>query len=450
MSKSLSRRQFVQSSGILAGSLVIQPGINVTSKFSSPAQVLRVAVMGVASRGKALAMAFAAAKDCEVSCICEVDNRYVAEALEVVKPYQSLVPKVEKDIRKVLDNKDIDILAIAAPDHWHTPAAIMALQAGKHVYVEKPCSHNPQEGEWLVQVAQKSGKKVQMGNQRRSWSQVQACIQDLHTGLIGRVYYANAWYVNNRQPIDKGKLVSVPKELDFDLWQGPAPRRPYQDNLHPYNWHWFWHWGTGESLNNGTHFLDLMRWGLQVDYPSTVVSTGGRYHYQDDWETPDTQMISLDFPGDKSMSWESRSCNPMPIHGDSAGITFYGDGGSIVLGSGNAYTVYDNDRRPKEIKKVTEASSKEANPDAQNTYGPGLKYDIGHVENFLSAIRDDQPLNSEIIGGQKSVLLCQLGNIAYRTKSALHVDTTTGHILNHAASQQLWGREYEPGWQPHL
>lgn len=450
MSKTVSRRQFVRTSSAMIGALSTAPfSFNLLSQ-QKPGREIKVAVMGVASRGKALATAFAAAKDCEVTYLCEVDSRYVEGALEVVKPYQTRVPKVEKDVRKVLEDKEVDVLAIAAPDHWHAPAAIMALQGGKHVYVEKPCSHNPQEGEWLVQAARKYGGKVQMGNQRRSWSQVQACIQDIHAGLIGRVYYANAWYVNNRQPIGRGKNVPVPRELDFELWQGPAPRKPYQDNLHPYNWHWFWHWGTGESLNNGTHFLDLMRWGLQVDYPSLVVSTGGRYHYQDDWETPDTQMISLDFPGGKTMTWESRSCNTMPIHEDSAGITFYGDGGSIVLGSGNAYTVYDNDRRPKEIKKVTEAMSKEANPDAQNTYGPGLKYDIGHIENFLASIRDGVPLNSEITGGQKSVLLCQLGNIAYRTKSALHIDSSNGHILNNTEAQQYWGRDYAPGWKPKI
>lgn len=444
-----TRRHFIRQAGLISGALVAHPGFYWT-KSPHPAKLLRVAVMGVASRGKALATAFAAAPDCEVTYICEVDKRYVQDALNVVKPHQERVPKVEKDIRKVLEDKDVDVVAIAAPDHWHAPAAIMALQAGKHVYVEKPCSHNPQEGEWLIQAAQKYGGKVQMGNQRRSWSQVQACLRDLHDGVIGRVYYANAWYVNNRPSIGHGKTISAPGELDFDLWQGPAPRRSYQDNLHPYNWHWFWHWGTGESLNNGTHFLDLMRWGLQVDYPSLVVSTGGRYHYQDDWETPDTQVISLDFPGGKSMTWESRSCNTMPIQGDGAGITFYGDGGSIVLGSGNGYTVYDNDRRPKEIKKVTESTSREANPDAQNTYGPGLKYDIGHVENFLTSIRENTPLASEIVGGQKSVLLCQLGNIAYRTKSALHIDPTNGHIINQPQAQALWGRDYEPGWAPKM
>ncbi len=405
---------------------------------------INVAVMGVKSRGKALSRAFAAAADCEVRTICEVDSRYVDDALNAVAEFQEVVPNVEKDLRKVLEDKDIDALVIAAPDHWHAPAALMACEAGKHVYVEKPCSHNPQEGEWLVAAAEKHDRVVQMGNQRRTWSNMQRAIQQLHGGIIGHVYYANGWYGNARPSIGKGQEAPVPEALDFDLWQGPAPRRAYRDNIHPYDWHWFWHWGTGEALNNGTHFIDLMRWGLNADYPTLVTSAGGRYRYDDDWQTPDTQVISIDFPGNKSLTWESRSCNTMRVQGQGAGVTFYGEGGSMVLESGNAYTIYDNDRRPKEFLKVT---AEEAHSQ-QNTVGPGLRMDLGHVENFLDAIRNGDTPNSEIKGGHKSVLLCQLGNIAYRTKSTLHIDPTNGHILDNPKAAKLWRRDYAPGWEP--
>ena len=409
---------------------------------------MNVAIMGVCNRGRALANAFAAAKDCEISYICEVDSRCVADVLKDISQYQTTVPKVEKDIRKVLEDPSLDAIAIAAPDHWHAPAAIMACQAGKHVYVEKPCSHNPQEGEWLVEAAKKHNRVVQMGNQMRTWTNVQKAIQELHDGVIGNVYCANSWYTNGRPSIGFGKKVAPPSELDFDLWQGPAPRREYQDNIHPYEWHWFWHWGTGELLNNGTHFLDMMRWGLQVDYPTYVVSTGGRYHYKDDWETPDTQSVAINFAEGKTMNWESRSCNRMPVHGQSSGTIFHGEGGSVHIKSGNSYVVYDNDRTPKVVKHVTADSSKEH--DQQNTYGPGLLYDIGHVENFLDAVRNGGSPNSEIEGGHKSVLLCQLGNIAYRTQSGLHIDAKNGHIVNNQEAQQLWSREYEKGWKPEV
>ncbi len=444
---SKSRRQFLKSSGFAASGLAL-------SSMSAPyiisarqSDQIAVAVMGVRSRGKALARTFAAAKDCTVSYICEVDDRYVADCLSAVAEYQDVKPKVEKDIRKICGDASVDAVVIAAPDHWHAPATIMACQAGKHVYVEKPCSHNPLEGEWVVEAAKKYDRVVQMGNQRRSWSNVQQCMNEMHEGIIGRVYHARAWYANSRGSIGKGKEAEPPAALDWELWQGPAPRKPYRDNIHPYEWHWFWHWGTGEALNNGTHYLDLMRWGLQVDYPTLVNSSGGRYHFDDDWETPDTQVIALDFPGKKSMVWESRSCNTLPEYEQSSGVTFHGDGGSILLSSGNAYKVYDNDRNPKLIKEVKAEESRESQPNPTNTVGPGLRYDIGHVENFLDVIRTGGTVNSEIEGGHISVLLCQLGNIAYRTKSTLQIDANNGHVINNEEAEKLWSRTYEPGWE---
>jgi predicted dehydrogenase len=174
-----------------------------------------------------------------------------------------------------LEKKDLDALVIAAPDHWHAPATILACQAGKHVYVEKPCSHNPHEGEMAIAAAAKYNRLVQMGSQRRSFDNVQKMVAELHSGIIGRAYFARGWYVNNRKSIGVGKVIPVPSNLNYDLWQGYAPRKPYKDNLIHYNWHWHWNWGTGEALNNGTHEIDVMRWGLGVDFPNKVTSSGG-------------------------------------------------------------------------------------------------------------------------------------------------------------------------------
>ncbi|MEM7366965.1 MAG: Gfo/Idh/MocA family oxidoreductase [Bacteroidota bacterium] len=444
-----SRRTFLGNTLVAASGLMLDPHAFSLLSSSSPNRSIQVAIMGVKSRGHALAKVFAAQKDCEVSWICEVDDRYVQRVLTDIAPYQKRTPKVEKDVRKVLEDPSLDALVIAAPDHWHAPAAIMACQAGKHVYVEKPCSHNPQEGEWLVEASRKYNRVVQMGNQRRSWANVQQAIEEIHSGIIGRVYFAKGWYANTRQSIGFGKKTAVPPQLNFDLWQGPAPRQAYRDNVHPYNWHWFWHWGTGEALNNGTHFLDLMRWGLQVEYPSRVLSSGGRYHFSDDWETPDTQMINLDFEAGKSMLWESRSCNGSHVHGSSAGVMFYGEGGSVLIPSGNAYTVFDNSRQAKVIKSVSE-SDKTDQPDQQNTVGPGSRYDAPHVLDFLNAIRNGSVPRSEIQGGHKSVLLCQLGNIAYRTGRSLNIDQRNGHIIGDPEAMKLWSRTYEPGWEIHV
>ena len=440
-----SRRKFIKQSSITTAAIGIVPSTFSILGSTAVNEKINVGVMGVRSRGKALARTFAAAPNCEVAYICEVDERYVDNCLKDVAEFQSTIPKVEKDIRKMLEDPSLDAIVIAAPDHWHAPAAIMACQAGKHVYLEKPCSHNPQEGEWVVKAAKKYGKVIQMGNQRRSWSNVIQCMEDLHAGIIGNVYFARSWYANQRGSIGTGKKTSPPKALDWELWQGPAPRKSYYDNIHPYEWHWFWHWGTGEALNNGTHFLDLMRWGLQVEYPTLVTSSGGRYHFEDDWETPDTQIISIEFPENKTMTWESRSCNTFRNHEYGAGTTFHGEGGSVLLSSGNAYKVFDNDRNPKLIKEVTADQGKEH--ETQNTVGPGMQLDMGHIQNFLDGIRKGSPVKSEIEGGHKSVLLCQLGNIAYRTRTTLKIDTKNGHIMNNEPARSLWRRTYEPGWE---
>jgi predicted dehydrogenase len=219
------------------------------------------------------------------------------------------------------------------------------------VYLEKPCSHNPNEGELLISAANKYKRVMQMGNQRRSWPNVNAAIKELHAGVIGRPYFAKTWYTNNRPSIGTGKETEVPAWLNYDLWQGPAPRKPYRDNLIHYNWHWFWHWGTGEALNNGTHMVDLARWGLDVTYPTTVSSSGGRYRYQDDWETPDTQVINLTFGNKAMITWEGRSCNGKHVEENSVGVVFYAENGSMTIESGNSYKIHDlKNKLVKEVK----------------------------------------------------------------------------------------------------
>ncbi len=438
-----NRRQFIKQSTLIGlGALTSAP---LFSYRGRPNDKIIVGVAGVNSRGAFLAQAFAKLPNVEVGYICDVDHNVLDKNTGAVEKISGKKPKGHADIRKMLEEKDLDALVIAMPDHWHAPAALMGVQAGKHVYLEKPCSHNPAEGEMLVQAAQKYGRLIQMGNQRRSFPKVIEAIRLLRQGAIGRVYFAKGWYANSRKPIGAGKAVPPPAHLDFDLWQGPAPRRAYKDNLVHYNWHWFWHWGTGEALNNGTHEIDVMRWGLGVDYPVKVVSAGGRFAYQDDWETPDTQTITFEFPNNVAMLWEGRSCNGLFSEGSSRGVIFYGESGSLVYNGGDDFKIFDLDNKLiKEVKSDFEAV------EGTNTVSMGEQLDNLHLGNFLETIRGTAKLTSPITEGHKSTLLPQLGNIAFRTGRALQCNPANGHILRDKQAMKFWAREYEKGWEMRL
>jgi len=453
MNNSINRRFFLKKTGAaglglgLAGSFASLA--TAASKFMpTPARPIgadgkiSAAVIGTNGRGLAHIDCLTNLPGVEISYICDVDKRAVTKGIKEVTKKKKSEPQGLGDFRKMLADPSVDVVAIATPDHWHTPMSIMALAAGKHVYVEKPCSQNPYEGELLVRAVNKYQRVLQMGAQRRSFPNLQAIIREIHDGLIGKAYYGRTWYANSRSSIGHGKPAPVPEWLDYELWQGPAPRRDYVDNLIHYNWHWHWHWGTGEALNNGTHEVDVCRWALGVNWPTRVSSNGGRYAFQDDWETPDTQTISWDFPEGKTMSWEGRSCNNFPVEKLSRGVLIYGTEGTALL-DGNAYTIYD-----RKHKIVKEAKSEEV-VDATNTLSStGLDLDQLHFNNFIDAVRNGTPPNCPADEGHKSVTLLHLGNISWRVGRELHCDTTNGHILRDSDAMKLWRRKYEPGWEP--
>ena len=407
----------------------------------APSNKVVVAVMGVNSRGAYLAESFAKLKNVEVAYLCDVEAAAIANGL---KPFEQAArkPKVVKDIRALVAQKDFDALIIAAPDHWHAPASILGVANGKHVYVEKPCSHNPFEGELLAQAMKKHERLIQMGNQRRSFPTLIQAAAEIKNGVIGNAYFAKAWYTNNRKSIGKGKKIPVPSTLDFELWQGPALRAEFKDNLVHYNWHWFWNWGTGEACNNGTHEIDCCRWLLEVDYPTKVTSSGGRYAFKDDWETPDTQVASFEFGNNKAISWEGRSCNNFPVEGSGRGFVIYGDQGTLVNEGGGDYKIFDlKNKLVKEIKSDVKA-------DPNNPVSASGNLDLYHFDNFIKTIRGEAKLTAPVEEGHKSVLLCHLANIAQRTGTTLHCNPSNGHILNNKEASSLWRREYAKGWEP--
>ncbi|HVE43212.1 MAG TPA: Gfo/Idh/MocA family oxidoreductase [Planctomycetota bacterium] len=380
-------------------------------------------------RGSTLAIGLAALPGAEVAYVCDVDEKYLAAVTADVSAKQARPPKAVKDFRRILDDKSVDALVIATPDHWHAPAAILGCAAGKHVYVEKPCSHNAREGQLLVAAARKHRRVVQHGTQRRSWASHREAIQTLREGAIGKVLTAKAYYLfSDRPSIGKGMPAPVPEHLDWALWQGPAPEREYRDNVVHYNWHWFWHWGTSELGNNGVHVVDVCRWGLGVDYPVQVSSMGGKLRYDDDQETPDTNIVSFKFENNLLLTWEGKSWGGRTPADPAHQIAFFGDRGTLTI-SGTQYSI--KDLSGAEVAK-----------------GQSNASDAVHLQNFLDGIRGTAPLNAEIEEGFKSTLLCHLGNISYRTGRTLRFDPKARAIEGDREAMNYWSREYRSGWEP--
>ena len=433
------RRNFIKSAAG-AGVLLAAKSSPLFSFDGSPNDKVVVAVAGVNGRGDVHLQNFALSPNAEVAYVCDVDQRAMAKGVGTVGKLQSRRPRGIGDFRRALDDRDVDALVIATPDHWHAPMALLALAAGKHVYLEKPCGHNPREGELLVAAQKRTGKVVQMGNQQRSAPRSIEAIEMIRSGAIGRPYLARAWYANTRGSIGVGKPAPVPSWLDYELWQGPAPRTPYHDNVIHYNWHWFARWGTGEVCNNGTHEIDVCRWALGTGYPVRVASTGGRYAFDDDWEFPDTQDVAFQFEGNREIVWQGQSCSGWTPSGKGRGSSIHGTNGTMFIDR-DGYVLYD-----MQNKVVKESHGDEtANP--LDVKAPDRLTGL-HIANFLAAVRTGTRLNSPIDEGHTSVLLCHLGNISQRLGRPVLIDPSTGQPAGDADARALWSRDYAPGWAP--
>ena len=438
----VNRREFLDVLAVGAAGLAIRSSARSYGQILGANSRLNFAVIGLNSRGYAHLSSLKANKQSAcISHVCDVDSNTLKKFAAATQQAMGSAPATEKDFRKILEQKDVDAISIASPDHWHTPMAIAGLQAGKHVYVEKPCSHNPAEGALLVEAQKKYGKVVQMGTQQRSSPHTIEIVGKIHGGLIGRAYYSKAWYSNTRKSIGYGKPAPVPEQLDWELWQGPAPHTPYTDNVQPYNWHWFRTYGTGEALNNGTHEVDVCRWALDVDYPQRVTSTGGRYQFKDDWQFYDTLVTSFDYP-DKMISWEGKSCSGMKFYNRDRGAAIMGTTGTVIVDR-DGYEIYD-----LKGKKTSEFKTGKATESA-DLIGRDSMTDA-HFANFIAAIRSGEKLNAPIAVGNVSVTTLQLSNIAWEVNRELQIDPQDGKIQGDASAMKMWGREYEKGWAPHI
>ena len=448
----MNRREFVKAG---AGVFFIASSSRLFGA-GAPSSRVRFAIVGCRERGRGRDVLENALSvpGTECVCVCDVDSRAMDFAAEFVRSRTGRVPRKEKDFRKVLEMSDVDAVVSETPDHFHAYSAVMAMRAGKHVYVEKPCAFCPGECEVILETWKRTGKVFQMGSQRRATPNFIEAIAAVRGGsLVGRPRYAKCWYMTKRGPIGKGKSVPVPEWLDWDLWQGPAPREGFRDNLVPYNWHWFRKWGTGEAGNNSVHFVDVARWCLGVEeYPSLVSSAGGRFWIPDgtDWEWPDTQNISWTYRGGQAINWEGLSCATQnPYLGLSTGAEIYCEGGAVLFKPNSGVDVFDE--KGKTIRSWSAPEETKAVVDTNNRAGGvGAKgLTILHFDNFVQSIRDNTPgrayANAEIATLSTSMALT--GNIAQLTGETLRLDVRTGRPIGSSAADALWRREYERGWE---
>jgi len=439
----VTRREFLDTLAVGAATLAVGSAAKSYGQILGANDRLNFAIIGLHGRAYAhLAALKANEKAARVTHVCDVDSHTLAKFAAATQKMMGAAPATDGDFRRILEKKDVDAVTIATPDHWHTPIAIDALKAGKHVYVEKPCSHNPAEGALLVAAQRKYGKRVQMGTQQRSSPHTIEIVGRIHSGEIGRPYYAKAWYSNTRKSIGHGKPAPVPAQLDWDLWQGPAPRRQYTDNVQPYNWHWFRVWGTGETLNNGTHEVDVCRWALGVDYPNRITSSGGRYAFKDDWQFYDTLLTSFEYD-DKLLDWEGKSCQGMKFYHRDRGSTIMGTKGTVLVDR-DGYEIYDLDG-----KKLSEFKADKGTTSSADLIGADSMTNA-HFANFIAGVRTGERLHAPIAVGNVAVTMLQLSNIAWEVKRELRLDPADGKIQNDAAAMRMWGREYQKGWEPTL
>jgi predicted dehydrogenase len=401
------------------------------SKAFGANERVHVALIGLGNMGKTHLTAWRALSHAKLVSVCDIDTHRLAAAMQNAadaKPYG--------DFRRILDDRSIDAVVIAIPDHWHVPAALMALEAGKHVYVEKPCSHNLREGRALVDAARKHGLRVQHGTQSRSNPFIVSAMQLLQAGVIGDVLVSKAWNVQRRETIGRFHPESPPAGVDYDTWLGPAPAMPYQANRFHYNWHWWYELGTGDIGNDGVHELDIARWGLGVaGLPSRVSASGGKYYFDDDQQFPDTMNGTFEFAhgqyssAPRQLIFEMRLWTPVSPYNADNGCEFYGTKGRMLLSKNGKFQVVGNDKRVLPIASL---------PKPKEPRG-GV---FDHAANFVDAIRNGTPLHAEIEGGHHSTALAHFGNISTRLGRSLSVDVEKELIVGDDEASHLLGREY--------
>ncbi len=420
----MNRRSFVKTSAGAAAAGAL--GFNTTTYSDSPNGTIRVAVVGVKGQGNAHIRQYSSMPNVELAALCDVDESVLNQRLSEVEKAKGKRPAAFTDIRKLLDDKTIDAISIATPNHWHSLMGIWACQAGKDVYLEKPCSHSYWEGKQLVAAARKYNRIVQHGTNSRSGVALREAMHKLREGVIGEVYMARGLCFKWRDTISKKPDGPVPPGVHYDLWLGPAPQRAFNPNRFHYNWHWNWDYGNGDIGNQGIHEMDIARWGLGVTLPTKVSSMGGHFMFDDDQTTPNTQIASLEFDKEgkqKMLVFEVRHWMTNPEGGVKVGNLFYGSEGYMVI---DGYTEYKT------------FLGKNGEP------GPARKEGGNNWANFIEAVRNRkrEMLNGEIEEGHLSSALVHLSNISYRLGRSLDFDPVKEQIIKDPEANAMLRRKY--------
>ncbi|MGH9660988.1 MAG: Gfo/Idh/MocA family protein [Bryobacteraceae bacterium] len=404
-------------------------GAAAAASRAAASDQVNIAIVGVRGRGRALASTFMAVPDVRISYLVDVDPQSVGPALEMIEKKTDRKPAVVSDLRRALDDKSLNAIVVATPDHWHAPATILACDAGKDVYVEKPASHNIREGRLMVEAARRNRRVVQHGTQGRSRPNTIRAVEYARSGKIGKLYMAKAWNVQKRRHIGHQPDSAPPPGLDYDIWVGPALWMPFNQNRFHYNWHWHWNFGTGDMGNDGAHQVDQARWALGVDYPVEVSGMGRKLYFDDDQQTPDTMVVVFNYP-DKALMFEQRIWNPYKMDGVDNGVAIYGADGMVQIGrwkDGSGFKVFDS-------KGEVVHFDKEGTGDGE------------HARNFIECVRTRKAPNAEIEIGHMSTVHCLLGNIVARTGRTLKFDARTETIAGDAEANKLIGRQYRGHW----
>ncbi len=424
----ISRRQFLGSSaknaaGVAAGMVAVgTAGANAAGNDGEP---VRLGLIGLRGHGERLGLEFLRHTNSVVVSVCDVDETALSRVARTLGEHQGVYPRRESDFRHVLDDSRVDAVVIATPDHWHAHMTTLACAAGKDVYLEPPIAHTVEEIEQVVRSAERAKRVVQVGLQQRSGDHFRSAVDFVRSGQIGEVWIAKAWTVHRRKSVGRHQPSDPPETLDFDLWRGPAPASPFYANRSHQNWRWFWDYGAGELGHLGVHLLDVARWGLGLESPTSIVSVGSQQAFDDDRQTPDTLHVSYRYPdAARTIEWEHRLWTNHGIEGRNAAVAFYGEQGTLIV-----------DRGGWKVYGVKDAPSSAAS----DCLTP-------HLRNFIECVRTRQTPSASLSATAASSMLVHLGNIAYRVGPELQFDSNAMNFGTNKSANALLSREYHADW----